>query len=213
MKIILLGPPGSGKGTISEFLIKKYNIPQISTGDILRENIKKNTPLGEEAKSYIDKGALVPDEVVTNIIASKLKEDDCKNGYILDGYPRTINQGKSLENILAETQDEIDYVLYFNAGEDFLVERISGRIVCKQCGKIYHKTNFPPQKEGVCDVCSGEVVTRKDDEESIVRERIKVYNKETAPLIEYYKEKNLLTEIDATKNKEDVMKNLETVLS
>jgi adenylate kinase len=186
MKLILLGPPGAGKGTQSVVLAKTYNIPHISTGDILRESVKSGQPLGLKAKSFMDKGELVPDEVVVGIVAERLKKDDTKKGYILDGFPRTVRQGEELDKALKSMNSSIDMVVYFDTSTKTAIERLTGRRVCKSCGYNYHIKNIPPKKEGVCDKCGGELFQRPDDKEETVLNRLKVYEAQTAPLISYY---------------------------
>ncbi len=189
MNIILLGPPGAGKGTQAAKIIQKYRIPQISTGDILRAAVREGTELGKKAKEYMDAGKLVPDEIVIGIIKERLSQDDCKNGYILDGFPRTVNQAKALDDMLNKMGSQIDYVICIDVPEEELVKRITGRRMCKDCGAVYHIINNPPKVDGVCDKCGGELYQRDDDKEETVRNRIKVYKEQTEPLIEYYKDK------------------------
>lgn len=186
MKLILLGPPGAGKGTQSVVLSKTYNIPHISTGDILRESVKSAQPLGLKAKSFMDKGELVPDEVVVGIVAERLKNDDTKKGYILDGFPRTVRQGEELDKALKNMNSAIDMVIYFDTSAKTAIERLTGRRVCKACGFNYHVKNIPPKIEGICDKCGGELFQRPDDKEETVLNRLKVYEAQTAPLISYY---------------------------
>jgi len=194
MNIVLLGSPGVGKGTYAKRISKIYDIPQISTGDMFREAIKNKTEIGIEAKSYMDKGELVPDEVTIKIVEERLKKDDCKNGFMLDGFPRTIAQADALSGI-----SKIDKVLNFIADEDIIIGRLSGRRVCSECGTIFHIKNIPPKVEGICDVCDGKLIQRDDDKPDSVKKRLDVYKNQTAPLIDYYKEKGLLSEIDAGK--------------
>lgn len=195
MKLVLLGPPGAGKGTQSIVLSKKYSIPHISTGDILRESVKKSLPLGLKAKSYMDKGELVPDEIVTGIVAERLKGADTKKGYILDGFPRTVKQAEDLDARLKDLGSSIDMAVYFDTSEATAIERLSGRRVCKACGFNYHIKNIPPKKEGVCDKCGNELFQRPDDKEDTVRNRLKVYEAQTKPLIEYYTKKGVIKEV------------------
>ena len=196
MNIILLGPPGAGKGTQAKMLVDKYGIPQISTGDILRENLKKQTELGLEAKKYMDAGKLVPDEVVIGIINNRLKEDDCQKGYMLDGFPRTVAQAEALDKILAENGSGIDHVVSIDVPDAELLGRLTGRRTCRQCGQGYHVMFDPPEKEGVCGKCSGELYQRDDDNEATVSNRLKVYADQTQPLIDYYQNKGLIRPID-----------------
>ncbi|MFQ6072589.1 MAG: adenylate kinase [Methanosarcinales archaeon] len=192
MNIVLLGPPGSGKGTQAEKINKKYNIPHISTGDILRENIKKNTELGRLAKSYMDKGELVPDSLLIDLIKERLNQSDCLQGYILDGYPRTIPQASALEKI----NKKLDIVLNISVSDEELIKRLSGRRICKQCGASYHIIFNPPIKNGICDLCGGDLYQRDDDSEVAIKNRLKVYKKQTQPLIDYYSKKKLLVTIN-----------------
>ena len=187
MYILLMGPPGAGKGTQAEKLIREYGIPQISTGDMFRAAVKSGTALGKEAKSYMDKGALVPDSVTVGIVKERLAQDDCKKGWILDGFPRTTAQASALDAILHDLGIQLTAVLDFNVNRDDLVKRVSGRLVCRQCGASFHKEFRPPKQEGVCDNCGGELYQRADDNEVTVRERLAVYDTSTKPLIEYYK--------------------------
>jgi adenylate kinase len=186
--IILLGAPGAGKGTVGERLSKILNIPVISTGDLLREHVKGNTELGLKAKQYMDKGELVPDDIVISILLERIKMDDCKNGFILDGFPRNINQAKKIEEYM---KDEKVKVIYLKADDEFLVKRLSNRRICETCGAIYHLINIPPKVAGVCDKCGGKLIQREDDKEEVIRNRLKVYHNLTAPLIDYYKKKGI----------------------
>ncbi len=196
MRIILLGPPGAGKGTQAKDLVKKYGIPQISTGDILRKNLAEKTPLGLEAKKYMDKGELVPDSVVVGIVRDRLKEGDCKKGYILDGFPRTVPQAEALDKALAEMKTPIDKVLSIEVPDSELVKRLGGRRTCRSCQAGYHVMFKRSKKEGVCDSCGGELYQRDDDKEEAIKNRLKVYVASTAPLIGYYKNKGALAAID-----------------
>lgn len=211
MNIILFGPPGAGKGTQAKKMVDFYGIPQISTGDILRANVREGTELGLAAKSYMDKGELVPDDVLIGIIKNRLKEDDCKKGFILDGYPRTIPQADALAVILKEIQKPIDVVLNLEVPDEELVERISGRLMCK-CGASYHRTFNPPKKEGVCDTCAGEVYQRADDKEEAVQNRLNVYKKQTQPLIDYYAKQGILVTLDGTKDINEVFEDIKAAL-
>lgn len=201
MKLILLGAPGAGKGTQAAKIAEEYDIPAISTGQIIREAIAAKTELGNKMKTYIDKGELVPDDVVVGMVKERLKNDDCKNGYILDGFPRTISQAIIME----ELPIEIDVALEIDVDEDVIVDRLSGRRVCKDCGATYHVSNNPSKKEGICDECGGVLEIRKDDVPEVIRHRLEVYNEQTKPLKDFYKERGLLVtvkgcnEIDKTK--------------
>lgn len=196
MRLVLLGPPGAGKGTQAVKIAEKYNIPHISTGDIFRKNVKEGTPLGKKAKEYMDKGELVPDDLVIDLATDRLTEEDCKNGFLLDGFPRTVYQAEKLDGFLKERGMALDKVLDIDVAEDILLDRMIGRRVCRNCGKPYHVTNMPPKKEGVCDVCGGEVYQRADDTEETVRNRFKVYRDQTSPLIEYYEKAGNIAHID-----------------
>lgn len=198
MRLILVGPPGVGKGTQAKEICKKFGIPHISMGDMLRENVKRGTALGLEAKGYMDEGKLVPNSLVMNIAKERLKEEDVKKGFLLDGYPRNIGQAEQLEEDLKELGMELTRVINLKADSKTLIERISGRRICKKCEKSYHLLFNPPKVEGVCDECGGELYQRADDNEETVKNRIEVYTKETEPLIEFYKKRSILTDIDAT---------------
>lgn len=192
--IVLLGPPGSGKGTQAARLSKELKLPHISTGDLFRENIKKMTPFGIEAKGYIDKGELTPDSIVTKMLLARTKESDCTGGFILDGYPRRITQAETLEK---EFPDSELIIINFTARDDVIIDRIAGRAVCRACGHVHHLSYYPPKIAGKCDLCGGELYQRSDDREEVVRERLNVYTKETAPLISYYKERGKLHTVSA----------------
>ena len=194
MNIVLLGSPGVGKGTYAKRISKIYDIPQISTGDMFREAIKNKTEIGLKAKEYMNKGELVPDDVTIEIVNERLKQDDCKNGFMLDGFPRTIPQADALSDVI-----DINKVLNFTASDEVIIDRLSGRRVCKSCGAIFHIRNIIPKTEGICDNCGGELYQRDDDKPESVKKRLDVYKKQTAPLIGYYKEKELLADIDANK--------------
>ncbi len=196
MNLILLGPPGAGKGTQAKMMIDHYRIPQISTGDILRAALKERTPLGLKAKEYMDKGLLVPDEVVIDIIQARLKEPDCRDGYILDGFPRTVAQAQALDKVLSAMNSGIDHVISIDVDKGELIKRLTGRRTCRQCGRGYHVIFDPPLNKDLCDKCQGELYQRDDDNEDTVRNRLEVYDSQTFPLIQYYKEKNLVRSID-----------------
>lgn len=206
MKLILLGPPGAGKGTQSVVLSREYKIPHISTGDILRESVKGGLPLGMKAKAFMDKGELVPDEIVTGIVIERLKKPDTNGGYILDGFPRTLKQAEDLDKALKSISSEIGMVIYFETSAKVAVERLSGRRVCKNCGFNYHVKNIPPKKEGVCDKCGGTLFQRPDDNEKTVLNRLKVYDLQTKPLIEFYAKKGILQKVSGDLGVEDLFK-------
>jgi adenylate kinase len=204
MDVILLGPPGSGKGTQALKMSERYRIPQISTGDILRSAVKAKTPLGVEARQYMDQGKLVPDEVVVGLVRDRLKAADCRNGFILDGFPRTIPQAEALEATLKGMQRAIDHVVSIEVGNDELIKRLTGRRTCRSCGAMYHLIFGPSKREGVCDKCGGELYQREDDKEETIRARLQVYEKQTAPLIAYYRSKGLLRTIDGVGGVEEI---------
>lgn len=195
MNLVLLGPPGAGKGTQAKVLSKNLELPHISTGDMLRDAVNKDTPLGKKAKEYMVKGALVPDELVVDIVKDRLTKDDVKGGFILDGFPRTLEQARMLDATLSRINKKLSMILYFKTSLDTSIARLSGRSVCKKCGANFHIKNIPPKKEGVCDYCQGALYQRKDDEEETVRHRWSVYMNETTPLIDYYKKTGLLEEV------------------
>jgi len=195
MRIILLGPPGAGKGTQAISLAEEFNLPHISTGDLLRQNVKESTQLGLRAQDFMNKGLLVPDELVTDMLAQRFKEPDIKNGFILDGFPRNIHQAKTLDNILKEANTGIDAVIYLDTSEKVIIQRLSGRLVCKNCGQNFHKTNMPPKADNLCDKCGGQLYQRQDDKEATIMARLEVYRKEVSTLIEYYEEKQKLYRI------------------
>ena len=200
MNIVLLGPPGIGKGTVAVKLSKKLSIPHIATGDMLRENVAEKTRLGLKAKSFMDKGLLVPDNIVIEMIKERMKKDDCKNGFILDGFPRTINQAEEIKDT------KIDKVVNMQASDGVIVERLSRRRVCRKCDFIYHLDFIKPNREGFCDKCSGQLYQREDDKPKAIKERLKVYKEKTEPLINYYKEKGLIVDVDGSGSPDDEFK-------
>ena len=204
LNIVLLGPPGAGKGTQAELIVQKYGIPQISTGDIFRANIKNGTELGMTAKAFMDKGDLVPDELVVDLVKDRIGQDDCAEGFMLDGFPRTVFQAEELDKIMEARGLKIDAVLNIDVKPEKLVKRIAGRRVCKGCGATYNVDYKPTAKEGVCDKCGGEVYQRADDTEDPGQNRIKVYFSQTAPLIDYYKKSDVLVNIDGDLSEADV---------
>ena len=212
MKIILMGPPGAGKGTQAEKLVDLYQIPHISTGDMFRKAQKDGTELGLKAKSYMDQGQLVPDEVTVGIVKERLAEADCKEGFLLDGFPRTVQQADALDTILAELDMALDCVVNIEVDKAFLVDRLTGRRVCRTCGATYHIANKAPKVEGVCDKCGGELYQRGDDTIETVSNRLDVYEAQTAPLIDYYKSKGIMSSIDGSKSMEDVLADIRTAL-
>ncbi len=204
MRLIFLGLPGAGKGTQSERISKIFNIPQISTGDILRENVKKGTEIGKKAKSYMDEGKLVPDSIIIDMIKERLSANDCSEGYILDGFPRNIDQAKALE-----TFSKIDKVIFIDVPTDVLIERLTGRRTCRKCKAVYHIKYNPPKNPDVCDLCGGELFQRDDDKVEVVQKRIDTYNSKTKPLIDYYKKKNILIIIDGNRNIDEITTDIE----
>ncbi|OPD30543.1 adenylate kinase [Clostridium botulinum] len=212
MRIILLGPPGAGKGTQAKLISEEFSIPHISTGDIFRANIKEKTPLGIEAKRYIDNGQLVPDEVTIGIVKDRLTKDDCDNGFLLDGFPRTVAQAEALDEFLKGINKELDVALLIKVPEEFILERMTGRRVCTSCGASYHIRFNPPKIEGKCDICDNELIQRKDDTEATVKERLEVYSKQTYPLINYYKDNGIISEINGTESINEVFGNISNIL-
>ena len=204
MKIIMLGAPGAGKGTQAKMLAEKYGIPHISTGDIFRANIKNGTELGAKAKEYMDKGLLVPDELVVDLIMDRFKADDCKNGYILDGFPRTIPQAEALDKALSAIGDSVDYAINVEVPDENIIERMSGRRACVGCGATYHIVYNPTKVEGKCDACGADTVLRDDDKPETVQKRLAVYHEQTQPLIEYYDKQGILKSVDGTKPMDEV---------
>lgn len=196
LRTILLGPPGAGKGTQAVRIVEKYGIPHISTGDIFRDNIKRQTELGKKAQEYMNKGELVPDDLVIEIATDRLLRDDCKKGFLLDGFPRTVYQAEKLDEFMQAHGGKIDHVINLEVDDDLLIFRLTGRRVCKQCGASFHVVNIPPKVEGICDRCGGELVQRADDTEETVKNRITVYKEQTMPLIDYYTKANNITTLD-----------------
>jgi len=213
MNIILLGPPGAGKGTQAKMLIDKYQIPQISTGDILRAAVKEGTPLGKEAKSYMDKGGLVPDSVVIGIVEERIQEPDCVKGYMLDGFPRTVPQAEALDGMLSNLSAQIDHVVSIEVASEELIKRLTGRRTCRECGAGYHVMFDPPKAEGVCDKCGGDLYQRDDDNEATVRSRLDVYESQTLPLIDYYKVQGKIRPIDGVGEMKEIFERITSVLS
>lgn len=212
MKIIMLGAPGAGKGTQAKMIAEKYGIPHISTGDIFRYNIKNGTELGKEAKKYMDQGLLVPDELTVKILLDRVAQDDCKNGYVLDGFPRTIPQAEVLEEALTKLGDRIDYAINVEVPDENIVKRMGGRRACVNCGATYHIEYVPPKKEGICDNCGSELILRDDDKPETVKNRLSVYHKQTQPLIDFYNGKGVLRTVDGTVDMKDVFNAIVAIL-
>ena len=213
MKIIMLGAPGAGKGTQAQMIAEKYNIPHISTGDIFRANIKNGTELGKKAKEVIDKGQLVPDELTVELLLDRVANDDCKNGYVLDGFPRTIPQADVLDSELTKLGDKVDYAINVDVPDENIVRRMSGRRACLKCGATYHIEHIPPKTEGICDKCGSELVQREDDKPETVQNRLSVYHEQTQPLIEYYDKKNILKTVNGTKDMQEVFSDIIGILN
>ncbi len=212
MKLVLLGAPGAGKGTQAKKLTEKYTIPQISTGDILRKAVADGTPLGKEAKSYMDKGELVPDSVVIGLVKERIVRDDCKNGYILDGFPRNTSQAEVLDKVLADMKAPLDTALSVDVEKNDLMKRLTGRRTCRGCQQMYNVHFSPPKKEGVCDKCGGELYQRDDDKEETIKNRLDVYEKSTAPLIDYYSKKGILKSVNGVGSIDEIFNNVFSIL-
>jgi adenylate kinase len=208
MRMIFLGPPGIGKGTHAEIVSRRYGVPKVSTGEIMREEVKKGTDLGNEVRSYMDSGDLVPDELVIDIIKKRIREDDCIKGFILDGFPRTVTQADELEDIT-----KIDLVLNLTAPHRVIIERITGRLTCRKCGAAYHKKNIPPKKQGECDICGGELYHREDQNKEAVEKRLEMYENRTKPLVEYYRKRGILVEVNVEGDKERVSKKIDKAIN
>ncbi|WP_163102764.1 adenylate kinase [Peribacillus alkalitolerans] len=212
MNLVLMGLPGAGKGTQAEKIVEKYNIPHISTGDMFRAAIKDGTELGLQAKSFMDQGALVPDEVTIGIVRERLAKPDCKNGFLLDGFPRTVAQAEALENMLSGLERPIDFVIHVDVDQSILMERLTGRRICKDCGATYHLVFNPPAKDGVCDRCGGELYQRADDNEETVQNRLEVNMKQTQPLLSFYEDKGYLRKINGQQDINIVFTDIEELL-
>lgn len=212
MKLIMLGAPGAGKGTQAKKIAAKYQIPHISTGDIFRANIKAGTELGMKAKSYMDQGQLVPDEVTIGMLLDRISQNDCQNGYVLDGFPRTIPQAESLTAALKERGEKMDYAVNVDVPDANIVERMSGRRACLGCGATYHIVYNAPKAEGICDACGEKLVLRDDDKPETVQKRLSVYHEQTQPLIDYYKQEGILAEVDGTQDMEKVFQDIVKIL-
>ena len=210
--IILLGAPGAGKGTNAKKITSEYHLPHISTGDMFREALRDETELGKLVKSYMDKGLLVPDEVTISLVKERLSKDDCKDGFLLDGFPRNLKQAEALEEIGKEINRPINYVIDINVPEEILKDRITGRRVCKKCGAPYHIKTLKPKVDGVCDICGGELMQRKDDNEEALKVRLDEYHHQTEPLINYYSKKGILHTVDGSKDLKEVMADINAIL-
>lgn len=213
MKIIMLGAPGAGKGSQASRIANEYHLPHISTGDIFRANLKEETELGKQAKSFMDKGELVPDDITIAMLLDRIHKEDCKNGYILDGFPRTIPQAEALKEALAKQGEKIDLALDVEAPDDFIIKRMAGRRTCPNCSAIYHTETLKPKKEGICDLCGAELVQRKDDNEETVKNRLKIYHEMTEPLISYYKKENILEEVDGMEKLDAVFEKVKEIIN
>ena len=212
MKIIMLGAPGAGKGTQAKQIAAKYQIPHISTGDIFRANIKNGTELGKKAKEYMDQGLLVPDELTCDLVMDRIQQEDCANGFVLDGFPRTIPQAESLDAALEKINQTMDYAIDVDVPDSHIVNRMSGRRACLNCGATYHITAIPPKQEGICDTCGKELVLRDDDKPETVQKRLDVYHDQTQPLIDYYQKQGILKSVDGTMPMEDVFAGIVEIL-
>ena len=212
MNIILVGPPGSGKGTQAKMMVNKYNIPQISTGDILRDAVKEDSPLGKKVQGFMNEGSLVPDEVVIEIIAERLKKPDCKNGFILDGFPRTVAQAEALGTILTKMSLKIDHLINIEVDDQELLKRLTGRRTCKKCGKGYHVIFDPPKEKDICNECQGNLYQRDDDKEETIKSRLRVYHEQTAPVIDYYEKKNLSRSINGVGKIDDIFRRITGII-
>lgn len=212
MKIIMLGAPGAGKGSQASRIAKEYQLPHISTGDIFRANLKEETELGKRAKSFMDKGELVPDDITIAMLLDRIHKEDCKKGYILDGFPRTIPQAEALKEALAKKDEKIDLALDVEASDELIIKRMAGRRTCPACGAIYHIVTLPPKTEGICDRCGADLIQRKDDNEETVKNRLKIYHEVTEPLISYYKKEGILEEIDGAEELDKVFEKVKRII-
>ena len=212
MKIIMLGAPGAGKGSQASRIATEYQLPHISTGDIFRANLKEETELGKKAKSFMDKGELVPDDITIAMLLERIHKEDCKNGYILDGFPRTIPQAEALKEALAKKDEKIDLALDVEASDELIIKRMAGRRTCPACGAIYHIVTLPPKTEGICDRCGADLIQRKDDNEETVKNRLKIYHEVTEPLISYYKKEGILEEIDGAEELDKVFEKVKRII-
>lgn len=205
MRLVLLGAPGAGKGTLAKDLVEAFNVPHISTGDMFREAVASGSELGKQVQHILSTGALVPDEIVNELVKERLAREDCKNGFILDGYPRTVQQASALDEMLKAMNQKLDAVLYLKVSEEVVVRRLTNRRICPKCGKIYNLLSMPPKKDEICDDCGTKLIQRDDDKEEVVRKRFKIYNELTAPLIDYYEKKGILIELDGDSNHQSLV--------
>ncbi len=212
MKIIMLGAPGAGKGTQAKQIADHYSIPHISTGDIFRANIKQGTDLGKKAKEYMDKGQLVPDELTCDLVMDRISQDDAKDGFVLDGFPRTIPQAEALEKALDAAGQKMDFAIDVDVPDDNIIGRMSGRRACLNCGATYHIVSIPPKTEGICDRCGEKLVQREDDKEETVKNRLNVYHEQTQPLIDFYQKRDILRTVDGTRSMEEVFSAIQAIL-
>ncbi|MCP4179436.1 MAG: adenylate kinase [bacterium] len=206
--LIFLGAPGAGKGTFASLLTEETPLVHISTGDIFRKEIKNGTELGKKAKAYVESGGLVPDELVADMVTKRLSEEDCEKGFILDGFPRTLNQAELLKNTIKNINKEIDAVIYFQAGDELLLKRLTARLMCRDCGGNFNKIFSPPKIEGKCDICKGELYQRKDDSLETAKSRLELYHKETAPLVDFYEKEKILYSVNSERGKKPVLKDI-----
>jgi len=213
MRLIIFGPPGVGKGTISEWIIKKYSIPHVSSGNIIREVVATKGKYADKVRPYLEKGLLVPDDIIIGMIEQRLNQKDCDAGYILDGFPRTVEQAKFLDKRLSKTNRQINHAINLKASDKIVIERLSGRRICSKCDAIYHLKNIPPKIPGKCDKCGSALFQREDDKPETIKRRIKVYNEQTMPLIQYYKKQKLLKDIDTNKPLEEIFSDVDALLS
>lgn len=213
MRVIFLGPPGVGKGTQADFIAQTYDIPKLSTGDLLREAVANETALGKEAKGYMNRGELVPDDVVVGLVKEKLSSPECGKGFLLDGFPRTVSQADQLSSFLTSTGQILDHVVYFSLSKDEIIRRISGRRSCPSCKAVYHLESVPPKQPGICDACGQSLIQRNDDKPETVESRLSVYQEQTAPLVEYYKTQNILKELDGAGSVASVQERLVALLA
>ena len=213
IRIVLLGPPGSGKGTQASALEAKHGSPHIASGDLLRANVRENTALGQQAQPYMDRGELVPDDLILDMMAARLSEPDAQHGYVLDGFPRTVAQAESLEQRLAELEQGLDAVIYLAVPEDEILRRLSGRRTCSECHAVYHIDTMPPSREGICDKCGAELIQRDDEKPEVIRKRLEVYTEQTQPLLDFYRQRELLEEVDGTIGVENVVREIEHIVA